>query len=269
MSSANEATPARTRVTGVPGELFALSSGEGKPFMPPMRETFAVPLRHSDIVVDIGAYVGAYAIRCARYPVQRVTAYEPTPSTYRVLARTPLPNLITKQAAIVHDDRETVTLHIGSGLGVTNSIVKADRKRDHITVPAIKYEDAVRGASIVKIDIEGGEYTLPIVQPSLRAIILEFHPITGRDWRARAHEIMQNIRDAGFAPAMEPTFQHGWALSGAWTRELPTSGAYEPMMRGRECCGCGAPINAATRALCPRCWEEWLPKHRQGYAHAT
>ena len=257
----------RMRVSGVPGELVAIAKRGRKPFMPPMAETFAVPLRHSDVVVDIGAYAGAYAVRCARYPVTRVDAYECTPFTFGALVQNRLPNLRATHAAVVADDRQVVALHVGAGMGVTNSIVKGG-KRECIEVPAVKYEDVVRDASIVKIDVEGAEYTFPIVQPTLRAIICEFHVIAGRDWRRRAHEIMEAIESAGFAAAVRPSFRHGWDMAGAWLRPRLTAGEYEPMMRGQVCCGCGASINAEARALCGACWRAWRAKHRSGYVHA-
>lgn len=146
-----------------------------------MRECASIPLRHSDVVVDIGAYVGTYAIRAARFPVQHVVAYEPTPATFAVLSLTALPNMKLVQAAVVADrDVESVALYISRGIGVTNSTMPSTQKSP-VDVPAVAYAEAVSGASIVKIDVEGAEYDYPIVQPSLRAIIVDFHPLPGED----------------------------------------------------------------------------------------
>jgi hypothetical protein len=50
----------------------------------------------------------------------------------------------------------------------------------------------------VKIDVEGAEYGYDIIKPNLRAIILEFHPVTSNlsgglslKWE-KAYDIMQN-----------------------------------------------------------------------------
>ncbi len=249
----------------VPGGHNVLIDGIRKPFITNMRECNAVALRHSDVVVDIGAYVGTFAIRCARFPVKRVVAYEPTPETYNVLSITKLPNLETRQMAVVGDDSESVELHLSKGIGVTNSIVLSRRKEESVTVPAISYANAVREASIVKIDVEGAEYGYQIVQPSLRALIIDFHPVPDIDWKAAAHETMQDIRDAGFTPVIEPTFESGWNVGGCWVRERETSGEYAPMIEGRECCGCGTAISTDGRGLCRSCWDVWRPNHRKGY----
>jgi FkbM family methyltransferase len=257
-----------TQGANVPGGFHAIiNQTKPKPFIPNMRECNSIELRHSDVVVDIGAWVGTYAIRCARFPVKQVTAYEPTPRTFHVLNKTKLPNLKQVQAAVVHDDRDTVNFFISSGIGTTNSIAKSNRKLHVLNSPAVNYVDVVRGASIVKIDVEGAEYVYPIIQPSLRAIILEFHHMQG-DWRGRAREIIAELLHNGFETIMEPDFDKGWSSAGSWMRPMETEGEYTPMMRGDECCGCGVAIQATSKALCSDCWGVWLPKHREGYFEA-
>jgi len=235
-----------------------------KPFITPVRELNSIALRHSDVVIDIGAYTGLYAIRCARFPVKRVVAYEPTPRTYKVLSLTDLPNLETVQAAIVGDDRPTVDLFVSSGIGVTNSVTLSRRKAGTVLVPAVKYADAVKGASIVKIDIEGGEYDLPIVQPGLRAVIIDFHPV-GQEWIDKARTIIDSLLYDGFETVVMPDFSNGWTSAGSWIRPIDTYGEYVPLMSGELCCGCGSRIKATAKALCPDCYKTWRPKHRAGY----
>lgn len=251
---------------GVPGGHNVIY-GEGRnPFITPMRECASIPLRHSDVVVDIGAYVGTYAIRCARFPVKRVIAYEPTPQTFDILWLSKTPNMQIINAAIVGDDRESVDLFISAGIGVTNSIVNGNRKPERITVPAINYADAVKGASIVKIDVEGAEYDYPIIQPSLRAVILDFHPMP--DWIDKARQIMSDLEAAGFSAVITPDFDNGWTRAGSWIRDMDTQGEFHPMMNGEMCCGCGRRIKAPTKGLCKACWEAWIPKHRVGFSRS-
>lgn len=139
----------------VPGGHNVIYDGR-KPFITPMKECNSIPLMFNDIVVDIGAYVGTYAIRCARHPVRIVTAYEPTPGTFSILSLTRLPNMKQVQAVVVGDDRKEVDLFISSGIGVTNSIVLSNRKAGSVTVPAIRYEDAVRGGHYCQGRCGGG-----------------------------------------------------------------------------------------------------------------
>lgn len=251
---------------GVPGGHNLIYGKDPKPFVPQMGNCNSIPLRYSDVVVDIGAYVGTYAIRCARLPVKQVTAYEPTPSTFAVLSLTQLPNMKLMNAAVIGDDRTEINLHISAGMGLTNSVVKSFRKVDCVTIPAVNYVEAVKGASIVKIDVEGAEYDYPIIQPSLRAIILDFHKVP--DWIDKAQQIMVDLKAAGFRTVIEPVFENRWSPAGSWIRDMDTTGEYTLMTKGILCCGCGRPVHASSKALCSVCWDQWLPKHRQGYRKA-
>lgn len=258
----------------VPGGHNVIVDGDKKPFITPVKETNSIPLRRSDVVVDIGAYVGTYALRCARFPVREVRAFEPTSATMDILRLSPLPNLKLFQAAVVGDARTSVEFNVSLGIGVTNSMIgKWSGDARTIMVPAVSYEEAVRGATIVKIDVEGAEYSYPIVQPSLRAVIIDFHPIprARNPWRNDARRIIQELEDAGFVAVVTPDFSNGWTRAGSWLREVPNAPEEEftPMTTGQLCCGCGTPITGATQvALCPDCCNLWLPKHREGYALA-
>jgi FkbM family methyltransferase len=261
----------------VPGGHYALRGEKArKPFITPMRECNSIPLRYSDRVVDIGAYVGTYALRCARYPVQQVTAYEPTPYTMEVLTynRQHLPNLHLVQAAIVghtHGSSHLATLHLSAGIGVTNSLVPSHVKAEHITVPAVSYADAVRDATIVKIDVEGGEYDFPIVQPSLRALIIDFHPIPGKDWIGHASDMIRQMTDAGFETVIAPDFRNGWTRAGSWLRDIPDTGeGCLPLLSGQACCGCGISLKQTGHiSLCPVCWQKWTAKERGSFLRSS
>jgi len=253
---------------GVPGGHNVIWDGRRKPFITPMHECKSIPLRHSDVVVDIGAYVGTYAIRCARFPVKQVVAYEPTPRTFAVLALTRLPNLRLVNAAVIGGAAARVDLHVSAGIGVTNSIVLSRRKPESISVRAVSYGDAVRGASVVKVDVEGAEYGYPIVQPSLRAAIIDFHPIPGVDWVAKARAVIASLEAAGFEAVVEPDFSCGWTSAGSWVRPMETSGECAELMRGELCCGCGAPVAGKQKSLCPTCYEQWDRRHSVGFERA-
>lgn len=254
---------------GVPGGHLVIAANEPgrKPFITPMRECHSIPLRHSDVVVDIGAYVGTYAIACARFPVKRVDAYEPTPYTFSILSQTKLPNLRLHNMAVVGGDERQIKLFISAGIGVTNSIKLSNRKASATVVPAISYQRAVQDATVVKIDVEGAEYDYPIVQPGLRAVIIDFHPVPG-DWISHAKEIVEQLGRAGFEAVISPDFSNGWTRAGSWARPLKTEGEFEPMMSGKVCCGCGARVLGRVKSLCPDCWESWLPQHRKGFGQA-
>jgi len=255
----------------VPGGFLALSNDPEKknPFVASStREWRSVPLRHSDIVVDIGAYVGLFSLYCARFPVQRVTAYEPTPLSFSVLTKIKLPNMVCINSAVVEGNENKVEFFISRGIGVSNSIFLKNRKIEQINVPAVNLSKSLHGASIVKIDVEGAEYSYSpqslINQPTLRAIFFEWHKITG-DYIGMAKNMIRHIERAGFEPVISPNFSCGWSLGGSWVRPLETEGEFSPMMSGKMCCGCGKKILARKKALCEICYADWLPKHRAGF----
>lgn len=252
---------------GVPGGHNVPWDGIRAPFITPMTECNSIPLRHSDVVVDIGAYCGTYAIRCARFPVKKVIAYEPTPHTFEILSLTDLPNMQVFNEAIVGDDTPSVDLFISKGIGVTNSLIPTKNSAGAVTIKATNYVHAVAEASVVKIDVEGAEYSYPIIQPQLRAVILDFHKVKG-NWQKKANEIIQDLRAAGFKDVITPDWSNGWTQAGSWIREIETSGEFEPMMQGHLCCGCAVPISSIKKALCPSCHDLWAPKHREGYRKA-
>ena len=204
-------------ITG--GHYAFKAARSGKVFKNKMSVEMSVPLVESDIVVDIGGYVGEYSLYAARQGVKEVRVYEPTPRTFDVLKlnTTDIKNITAHNYAVVGDDTKEVNLFLSEGIGVTNSIVKT--KKNTITVPAIRYDDIVKDATVVKIDVEGAEYGFDIIKDNLRAIILEVHSITGVDWRTKTDTIIKNIQAAGFTTIIEPMFKHGFDMHGAWIRK--------------------------------------------------
>lgn len=198
---------------------YALKNANSKnAFQNPMKSAHSIELRSDDIVVDIGAYVGEYALYASRF-ANRVDAYEASPRTFEVLKMNERKNTNMYNLAVVGDDTKQVELFMSKGIGATNSIVKTERKSSSVIVDAIRYEDAVKDASVVKIDVEGAEYSYNIIQANLRAIILEFHPMNEFDYIQRANLIMEELRDHGFKPATKiPAFKNGWDTNSAFIR---------------------------------------------------
>lgn len=204
----------KSNITG--GHYGFRNENSKKPFTNKMTEAILVDLFTDDVVVDIGAYVGEYSLYASKSGVSQVISYEPTLNTFNVLKQNCTSVMEIHNKAVVGDDSDSVELYIANGIGVTNSITKKNRKKDSITVPAIRYENAIKDATVVKIDTEGAEYGYNIVQPHVRAYIIEFHPITGIDWKYKVNLIMEQLHDSGYIALRKPTFKHGWDLHGAW-----------------------------------------------------
>lgn len=202
------------------GGHYALCTDKSiKPFENPLGTYARFPLLPTDIVADIGAYVGEYSLYALRTKkVKRVYAYEPTPFTFEILKKNSCSNMEPYELAVTGDNRASTTLYISSGIGVTNSIAKT-QKHQAVKVNCIQYEKALRDATVVKIDVEGAEYSYNIIQPQLRGIILEFHPLVDTNWRLLAETIMSKIESSGYRCITRPSFESGWSLTGCWIKE--------------------------------------------------
>ena len=212
----NEPVYIKSKTTG--GHYCMQGKNSSKPFENNMRECKSIKLNDSDVVADIGAYVGEYSIWASNKGAKQVLSYEPTPYTFKILSMNRTHKMRLFNLAVVGNDNEYVDLYLSRGIGVTNSIAKSRGKVEMISVKTIKYEEAVKDATVVKIDVEGAEYGYNIIQPQMRAIILEFHPIVGEPWKDWAYKIMNDIENSGFKPIMKPTFKSGWSLTGSWER---------------------------------------------------
>jgi len=199
------------------GGHFALQTKTANsPFTNPMSVYRKLKLQSTDIVVDIGAYVGEYSLFAINQGVKKVIAYEPTPNTFTILCMNQKPNMEIYNCAVIGSKEKTVNLYLSKGIGVTNSTTKI--KKEFITVPAILFDTAVKTATIVKIDCEGAEYSFNLIQKHLRGIIIEFHPLVNTPWKKQARQIMQNIESVGFTAIHTPQFKHGWDLTGCWVK---------------------------------------------------
>lgn len=205
-----------SRITG--GHWALKNAGSKTAFTNKMTEAMCVKLRPDDVVADIGGYVGEYSLYANTQGVRRIYTYEPTPDTFRILERNQRGAMQIYQQAVTGDRVASVNLYTSDGIGVTNSIAKKTRKKGVVRVPAVRYQEALRDATVVKIDVEGAEYSYDVVQPQLRAIIIEFHPIEKVDWQSQAQKMMADIRAAGFRPLREPSFSNGWDCHAAYER---------------------------------------------------
>lgn len=218
------------------GEFYTFkNSNKSTPYTQGVREFKNIPLLETDVVVDIGAYVGEFSIYALKKGVKTVKSFEPTPSSYEVLKTNlaPYKNAEIFNAAVVGDDSKSVTFSLSSGNGTRNKIGD-DGKRSTITVPAIQYSEAIKDATVIKMDVEGAEWTYPILEnisPNLRGLVIEFHP-SNEEHREITKNLCSKLSEMGFetvfpvAEDVEAAFwerydKHGktWSAHRAWLRK--------------------------------------------------
>jgi FkbM family methyltransferase len=114
--------------------------------------------------MDCGGNVGAFALLACKLGA-KVTVYEPDPYNVDMIKRNLRLNkfeAVVKQAALVHDQRKTVTLFIGNNSQVwRNSIVRKWNDKG-IKVPCLNFDEEAKNFDACKMDIEGAE--MPILE---------------------------------------------------------------------------------------------------------
>jgi len=129
-----------------------------------------IEFQRGDIVIDIGAHVGIFAIYVAkRHPEVSVLAFEPDPVNFSNLlaniAVNGVVNIVAHQLAVTRDGRP-FTLHrppdnsAAAGGYFTPRDGCAASTVDSITLDEILERNAIRRCKLLKIDCEGAEYEI-------------------------------------------------------------------------------------------------------------
>lgn len=168
---------------------------------PALFEFLEYTIQPGDVVLDVGAFVGIYAVLAARWsgPRGRVVAFEPTPSS-AVLARRHLaynglgPDRVSLIEAAVSDRATRATFHQydASGMPYVNSLVAAvDTAAAAVTheVDVVTIDEVCRKLDIVpsvirmiRMDVQGAEiHALRGARETIRAasrlsFVVEMHP---------------------------------------------------------------------------------------------
>lgn len=146
------------------------------------------PIKEDDIVVDIGAHIGAFAIRAAKLArLGRVYAYEASSKNYSLLERNAqlcgVDNLIIHHKAI-SDTRGEVKFYQPGHNGALGSLMQDTDSPmeivESITLSDIISENEIDKIDLLKIDAEGAEYNILLNSPAaalanVQRIILEYH----------------------------------------------------------------------------------------------
>jgi FkbM family methyltransferase len=171
-----------------------------------------VQLPSEPVVVDVGGYIGDFALYAVKYlGAARVVAYEPTQENYSMLRRNVELN--------GYDDRITT---VRKAVGASGETVLNVQKLggDEVHVSAYWYPEAERRAlpsvsltelldthgldsvDLLKVDCEGGEYDIFPGTPDaafdrIDNIVFEYHAIDG--YRPKLDRVMSRLTSAGYA----------------------------------------------------------------------
>ena len=177
-----------------------------------------------DVVVDIGAHIGVFAVYAARHaPRGQVYAYEPFPGNYRLLAINKslnrLDNLHVFNLAVSARTGESDFFAVESNPAL-NSLSGA-YGGERISVRTVSIEDVVRDNRIeavdyLKIDAEGAEYDILMncsgaLLRRIKRIFLEYHEHPSLPGNRRA--LAQVLRSNGYQVSVG-----GWPFQETFSR---------------------------------------------------
>ena len=156
---------------------------------------YDLPLKSPPVcILDIGANVGAFALRCAeKYPSATVFAYEPVPETFeRLLAETDAFDNIRPFNFAVREMAGVAEMKAGDR-DVTCSFYNLGRQTDKSIVVRIAAARDLPSCQLVKVDTEGCELEIltHLDLSQTLAVLCEYH-------RGDSEQIIRLMTSKGF-----------------------------------------------------------------------
>lgn len=166
------------------------------------------PIQLGNIVVDIGAHIGGYAVYAAKLGA-RVIAYEPMPKTYELLVKNLELNRcgnVRAYNAALSSSTGIITLNTDADGTILTSIYHDASFPHKVAVPSVSLHEAFRRnklkhVDVLKLDVEGAEYDILLnAQPAdlrkVQTIIMEFHDHLSHGHNR--HELTKFLHHHGF-----------------------------------------------------------------------
>jgi FkbM family methyltransferase len=222
--------------TAVLHDGTAIAAPEARTLLPLLEEIFieraydtgTVCVRPGDVVVDIGAHVGAFTIFASLHGAARIIALEPSPLNAAYFRRNIERNHVTRvelvEAAVgALEGRATLAL---GRFSVGNVLVEAVTEHEvgntvdvrTTTLAGIFAEHRLDRIDFLKIDCEGSEGALlSAAPPELLARVdrmaLEYHD----RWSSLDHTAIARLLEAaGFTVSIEPPSPEGFGMMWSW-----------------------------------------------------
>lgn len=173
-----------------------------------------IPIGIDDVVVDLGAHIGAFAVRAARMAYcGRVYAYEAAVKNYALLLENRqlngLENLYIENSAVSNRSGE-MHLYTPANNSILGSLVQETGSFVE-TVQAITFSDiiaehALTQIDFLKVDVEGAEFDILFacsaeILAKIRRMVIEYHEF---ERGGRTHRDLVNLLTShGFKVVVE------------------------------------------------------------------
>lgn len=165
-------------------------------------------LRQGDVLADVGANVGAYALLGATAGAE-VISLEPSPDTFRYLERNVRLNGLSHRVSPLNvaAGQEEGVLPFTEGLGMENHLCPIGPGATTVPVTVTTLDQALQGRAptLLKVDVEGSEAQVlagakeTLAAPTLLALIIERLGF-GRRYGQSEEVLHERIRAFSFLP---------------------------------------------------------------------
>jgi len=186
-----------------------------------------LPIGEGDIVVDIGAHIGAFAVRAAKQAHNgRVYAYEASSLNHTLLARNrqinSLENLHIENRAVA-GKAGRLTLFRPADNGALGSLLHESGRFIEVvqatTLTDLIAEHGIEQIDLLKMDVEGAEYDILLNCPvdtlkKVRRLVMEFHDF--RDDPRSHRDLVDFLNSHGFTAVAEKNASSLMDWFGAW-----------------------------------------------------
>jgi len=190
----------------------------GAEFEPYMVQLFSALVTPDDVVADIGANIGLTALLFSKM-AHKTYAFEPSPSTYRILlenlARNRIDNVYAFNLGLGHkQEKLTITFASGNRSGgyVSDKIrPEAGHVTEEIQIETIDRFFAVEGIcpSFIKIDVEGFEMN---VVRGATSFLADYRPTVVMEMNHFCLDVLQRITIPDFLDFMRSVFPYLYAV---------------------------------------------------------
>ena len=214
-----------SRVGGRKASFFVRDDVRHDPGVLKEVTSYAVMPVEGRSVLDIGGYIGGYSVLALQLGAEFVTAVEPDPGNYAVLARNLETNAVEGTyeclfgAAVGREFTRSVDIWLKDCPAMNSLYVEGGRR---VKVPAFSWSRlfARREYQAVKLDCEGAEYELLScgIPACVECVVMEFHLHAKRAWRERdSREVLGLFEnwECLHEPRITAT---NWVTWGAWRR---------------------------------------------------
>lgn len=178
-----------------------------------------------DILLDVGANIGAVSALFLAQGVRGVIAVEPDPDNAEIcrrnLAAWPDRGVVVEAAATATGAETDLYLNAGKNKGLHSTVSRRGREKIRVQSYTLEYLLEFYKPTLLKVDIEGGEYalasTLTGLPAHVRGVAIELH-LMRAGWKTAAQLIAEKFPTQGFTAKREPKFGKNWTTMGIWTR---------------------------------------------------